>query len=132
MAPGRLCFDHMTTGGQHLAFENGASVPTVDFDYPDPVDQTADEMRNGAAFELLEHGLMLAIGSGHRDGLRTRILALMRLCGMFSSDAAAAAFGDMNRSSLSRAVRRLRKEMACSLSPEKTARIARKQKRFSN
>ena len=119
-------------GSNSIAFENGASVPATDFVYP--VDEGTDdpEARSAIAFGLLQTGLLIAIDRGHRDGLRTRLLALMRLCEIFPSDAAAARYGGMNRSGLSRAVRQMRRELEPSLTPDKIARIALKQRRLQH
>lgn len=71
--------------------------------------------------EAVQHGLLIVIRDGHADAAIVRAGALARLCGLFASDAAAAAAVRVNRSTMSRAVRRLRHEIVRAAQHKKLA-----------
>lgn len=104
------------------------AVTQFDYDALDPADESATPAANPDALEVLQHGLLVALRDGHADGMPLRVLALARMVGLFDSDAAAAESAGVDRSSVSRAVRRMRSKLQAALSPRLSARNPGKQK----
>jgi hypothetical protein len=108
--------------------DDGRHVGTVDFDYPG--DAAATPSHGAEAFDALRSGLLVILESGHKDGIRTRAAALATLAGLFDSPTAAALAIGLNRSTLHRAVNRLRREIqeAAALCNGSTRKRQRKNK----
>ena len=86
--------------------DNGTRVPIVQ-----PATDDEVHRANEAALDVLRHGLLVVIGDGHRDAVRTRAAALAVLIGLFASATKAAQAIGANRSTVHRAVKNLRKEL---------------------
>jgi len=97
-----------------LSFDDGGPVPTVEFEYP-PDGRADCHQTSGAALETLRHGLLVIIADGRAGGARIRAVALARLLGLYETDAAAALAAGVNRSTLSRAVHRMKEKIKGSL-----------------
>jgi len=116
--------------------ESGQPVATVDFDY-NAIDArlAADALKAGgddlskqvqAAIEVMSReqeakdaiasGLLIAL-DGRRDAIACRCAALAYLSGLYESPAKAARAIGVNRSTMLRSIRRLKKEMQLTKSP---------------
>jgi molybdate-binding protein len=91
-----------------LSFEDGQPVAVAPFDYPDEPDGAQPTDTSQDALEALEHGLLVVIRGGHRDGALVRAGALARICGLFDTDSEAAVAVGRNRSSMTRAVHEMK------------------------
>jgi len=98
----------------NVSFCDGHPVPVVDFDYP-PEGNADNHAQDGDALEALRHGLLVVIADGHADGARIRAVALARLIGLYESNAAASVSTGVNRSTLHRAVLRMKEKIKGSL-----------------
>ena len=72
---------------------------------PTPADSTQD------ALEAVQHGLLIVIRGGHKDSALVRAGALARLCDLFDTDAGAASAVGCNRSTMTRAVHRMKRDI---------------------
>ncbi len=103
--------------------EQGVDFPFDEVDRePEPDSRATDD-----ALQILRCGLLVILDS-HRDSARTRTAALARLCGLFDSDADAAAAIGLHRATLSRAVARMRCEIRAGLCNVQTASEAKPRK----
>ena len=91
--------------------EENRPVPSTEPIYPADEPDNAPGDRTQDALETLEHGLLVVIHGGHRDAALVRAGALARLCGLFETDAGAAAAVGRNRSSMTRAVHRMKRDI---------------------
>ncbi len=109
-----------------IAFDDaGKPVLYAEFDYAavDHCDSGAKAASHDQdALQALQHGLLIVIRDGHADGAAVRAGALARLCGLFASDAEAAAEVRVNRSTMTRAVRRLKNEIVRATQRKKPSR----------
>jgi len=87
-------------------------VASVGFAYPDePEPQPAQDRES----DILRHGLILILRDGKRAGMASRAAALAMLAGLFPCQADAARAAGLSPSAMSRAVEKLRSELAASL-----------------
>jgi hypothetical protein len=108
-----------------IAFDDvGEPVLTVQFDYAAVEhDESESEAASAAqaALQALQHGLLIVIRDGHADAALVRAGALARLCNLFASDAEAAAAVRVHRSTMTRAIRRLKNEIVIAAQRKKLA-----------
>jgi hypothetical protein len=98
----------------HIAFDDaGKPVSAVHFDYDamDHIEPNDESNPAIAALEVVQNGLLIAIRDGRRDAAIIRCAALARLCGLFASDADLARELKVSRSTVCRAVRRMKSEI---------------------
>ena len=103
----------------------GKPILADEFVYPsdeDDGDSGDAPSRAVDALQALQHGLLLVLRDGHADAALVRAGALARLCQLFATDAEAAAEVRVNRSTMSRAVRRLKNEIMRATQRKKTSR----------
>jgi hypothetical protein len=86
-----------------VAIDQGATSPWSSEAYEAPG-------AAGEAVEVLRMGLLVVL-AGHKDATRTRVAALAVLVGLFDSPTAAARALALDRSTISRAVRRMRADL---------------------
>jgi hypothetical protein len=72
------------------------------------------------ALQALQHGLMIVIEDGPSDAALVRAGALARLCSFYATDAEAASAVHVHRSTMMRAVRRLRNKIIRATQLKKT------------
>jgi hypothetical protein len=108
-----------------IAFDDaGEPVLAAEFDYAavDGIELGAEASSHAQdALAAVQHGLLIVIRDGHADGALVRAGALARLCNLFATDAEAAAEVRVNRSTMTRAVRRLKSEIVCAAQRKKSA-----------
>ena len=93
--------------------DDGQITSAIGFDYPDEPDEAQPTPADASqdALEAVQHGLLIVIRGGHKDSALVRAGALARLCDLFDTDAGAASAVGCNRSTMTRAVHRMKRDI---------------------